>query len=169
MGRRALGRLEHSCRAIATALAGGLPRSASSCRWLWLRLAGGPNINNHGRQGLSSNSGSFWQGGVYDDAGVWALGARQQRVDYPRPLSQSSPSLSCRTSHIGPSRPSRSVWCRGASERVRRGLILSCSLLRFQQSNPAWGLVVCLLLLVYSASTFRWHGPFPGSAPWIIL
>ena len=117
MGRRALGRPEHSCRAIATALAGGLPRSASPGQWRWLRLAGGPNINNCGRQGLSSNSGSFWQGGVYGDVGVWALGERQQRVDYPGPLSQSSPSLSCRTSHIGPSRPSREGFGRGVQVR----------------------------------------------------
>ena len=121
MGRRLFGRPEHSCRAIATALAGGLPRSASPCRWVWLRLAGGPNINNRGRQGLMSNSGCICQGGVYGDAGVWALGARQQRIYNPRPLSQSSPSLSCRTSHIGPSRPSREgfgvrVQVRGSGE-----------------------------------------------------
>ena len=117
MGRRALGWLEHSCWAIATALAGGLPRSASPCRWFWLRLAGGPNINNRGRQGLSSNSGSFWQSGFDGDAGVLALGALHQRVNNPRPLSQSSPSLSCRTSHMRPSRPSREGF--GVGVQVR--------------------------------------------------
>ena len=35
----------------------------------------------------------------------WALSAQQQRIHNPKPLSQSSPSLSCRTSHIWPSRP----------------------------------------------------------------
>ena len=117
MGRRALGRPEHSRRAIATALAGGLPGSASPGRWRWLRLAGGPNIYNSGRQGLASNSSNFGQSGFYSDSGVWALGARQQRVDNPRPLSQSSASLSCRTSHIGPSRPSREGFGRGVQVR----------------------------------------------------
>ena len=117
MGRRALGRPEHSRRAIATALAWGLPGSASPGWWCWLRLAGGPNIYNSGRQGLASNSSSFGQSGFYGDAGVWALGARQQLVDNPRPLSQSSPSLSCRTSHIGPSRPSREGFGRGVQVR----------------------------------------------------
>ena len=31
LGRRALGRPEHSCRAITAALTGGLPRSVSPC------------------------------------------------------------------------------------------------------------------------------------------
>ena len=52
------------------------------------------NINNRGRQGLMSNSGCFWQAGVYGDAGVWALGARQQRIYYPRPLSLRAPPAS---------------------------------------------------------------------------
>ena len=107
LGRRALGWPEHSCRAITAALSGGLPGSASHWRRLCLRLAGGANLDNRGRQFLTSDSGCFWKGGVYGDVGIRALGARHQRINNPTPLSRSSPSLSCRTSHIWPSRPSR--------------------------------------------------------------
>ena len=115
----------------------GFPGSASPGRWRWWRLAGGPNIYNSGWQGLASYSSSFRQSGFYGDAGVWTLGARQQWVDNSRPLSQRSPSLSCRTSHLRPSRPSREGFGAGASEKVRRGLILSCSLDKVQLSNLA--------------------------------
>ena len=126
LGRRALGRPKHSCRAITAALSGGLPGSASPRRRLCLRLAGGPNLYNRGRQVLTSDSSCFWKGGVYGDIGIRALGARQQRIHDSRPLPQSSPSLSCRTIYLRPSGPS--VWSRVASEGVRRGLILSYSL-----------------------------------------
>ena len=106
LGRRALGRPEHSCRAITAALSGGLPGSSSPWWRLCLRLAGGPNLDNHGRQVLTSDSGCFWKGSVYGNVGIQSLGARQQRIYNSRPLPQSSPSLSCRTSHKWPSRPS---------------------------------------------------------------
>ena len=104
-----MGRPEHSHRAIATALAQWLPRSASP----WLRLAGVPNVHSSGWQGLASYCSGFGQSGFYRDTGVWTLGARQQRVDDSRPLSNSSPSLSCRTSHLRPSRPSREGFSAG--------------------------------------------------------
>ena len=80
--------------------------SASPGRWRLLGLAGASNIHNSGRLGLASDCSNFGQSGFYRDAGVWTLGARQQRVYYTRPLSNSFPSLSFRTSHLRPSRPS---------------------------------------------------------------
>ena len=106
VGRRALGRPKHACRAIATALARRPSRSASPGRWRLLRLAGVSNIHHSEWLGLASYCSSFGQSGFYRDAGVWTLGARQQRVYYSRPLSNSFPSLSFRTSHLRPSRPS---------------------------------------------------------------
>ena len=106
LGWWALGWPEHSCRAITAALSGGLPGCASP-RWRFcLQLAGGPNLYNRGRQVLTSDSGCFWNGGIYGDVGIRALGVRQQRVYNSRSRPWSSPSLSFWTSYLRPSRPS---------------------------------------------------------------
>ena len=54
VGRRALGRLKHACRAIATAFARRPSRSSSPGRWRSLGLAGISNIHNGRRLGLAS-------------------------------------------------------------------------------------------------------------------
>ena len=117
MGQRALGRPEHSRRAIATAFARRPSRSASPVWWRWLGLAGASNVHNSGRLGLASYCSSFGQSGFYCDAGVWTLGAQQQRVNYSRPLSNSFPSLSFWTSHLRPSRPSWEGFGAGLQQR----------------------------------------------------
>ena len=54
VGRRALGRPKHACRAIATAFALRPSRSASPGRWRSLGLAGISNIHNGRQLGLAS-------------------------------------------------------------------------------------------------------------------
>ena len=76
---------------------------------LWLvvlRQPGLRNVQRRGWPGSTVEGGSFWKGSVYQQPRVWASGAGQQRVDDPRPLSISFPSLSIGTSYM-PSRQSR--------------------------------------------------------------
>ena len=65
-------------------------------------------IQDCGRPGLTTKGSRLGQrDDVYQELGVWACGAGQQRIHDPRPPSISSPSLSIGTSHFGPRRQSR--------------------------------------------------------------
>ena len=104
--KRALRRSIDPCRAVAAAFAGLAPGQTRSLWLVVLRQSSLCNVQHRGWPGSTVEGGSFGKGGVYQQPHVWASGAGQQRVDNPRPLSVSFPSLSMGTSH-SPSRQSR--------------------------------------------------------------
>ena len=82
-----LGWPEYRRRAVASAFSAGLPGSASSGSKGHLRLAGASYLHYSGWQILSSEGGwlRLKESGIYSNAGVWTIGAWQQRVNNSRP------------------------------------------------------------------------------------
>ena len=80
-----LGWPEYRSRAVASAFSAGVPRSASSGNRGHLGLAGASYLHYSGWQILSSEGGWLREGGIYSNAGVWTMGAQQQRVNNSRP------------------------------------------------------------------------------------
>ena len=50
-----------------------------------LGLAGASNLHDSGWQVLALEGGWLREGGIHSNAGVWTMGARQQRVNNSRP------------------------------------------------------------------------------------
>ena len=80
-----LGWPEYRSRAVASAFSVGLPGSESPGSRGRLGLAGASNLHYSGWQVLALEGSWLREGGIHSNAGVWTMGARQQRVDNPRP------------------------------------------------------------------------------------